>query len=292
MDEHINKANVLIESLPYIREFNDRIFVIKYGGNAMADAKLKTEFARDIVLLKYIGINPVIVHGGGPQIGDLLKRLKVETRFIDGLRVTDSETMEVVEMVLVGKVNKEIVSLINQAGGRAVGLSGKDGGLISAKKMVHLKNTLDGNDKEYVDMGMIGEVTSIDTKVIHTLDADKFIPVIAPIGTDEYGNTYNINADTIASEVASALKAEKLILLTNVSGVLDDDGELISTLSGDDANDMIASGSIKSGMIPKVDCCINALKQGVKKTHIIDGRIQHALLMEIFTKKGVGTQLI
>ena len=292
MEKYIQKANVLVESLPYIREFYDKIFVIKYGGSAMEDEKLKKEFARDIVLLKYIVINPVIVPGGGPEIGKLLTRLQKKTEFIDGLRVTDKETMEVVEMVLVGKVNKEIVSLINRAGGKAVGLSGKDGGLVTAKKMVYKKTRSNSDVEECIDMGMIGEITKINTQVIHTLDTNKFIPVIAPIGTDKDGNTYNINADTVASEIASSLKAEKLILLTNVSGVLDGSGKLISTLAEANANRLIKSKKIKGGMIPKVNCCLKALKKGVKKTHIIDGRIVHALLIEIFTKRGIGTQLI
>jgi acetylglutamate kinase len=290
LEKYIEQANVLVESLPYIREFYNKIFVIKYGGNAMEDDTLKKEFARDIVLLKYIGINPVIVHGGGPQIEEHLKRLKKETRFVEGLRVTDSETMEIVEMVLVGKVNKEIVALINSAGGKAVGLSGKDGGLVTAEKVTDKKQCSESG--EDIDMGLIGNVKEVNPEVIHTLDTDKFIPVIAPIGTDHDGNTYNINADIVASEIAASLDAEKLIMLTNVSGVLGDDGELISTLTEGDAERMIKKGEIKGGMIPKVNCCVNALKKGVKKTHIIDGRVVHALLIEIFTKMGIGTQLI
>ena len=292
MEKYIQKANVLVESLAFIKELYDKIFVMKYGGSAMEDEKLKKEFARDIVLLKYIGINPVIVYGGGSEIGKMLRRLQKKTEFIDGLRVTDSETMEIVEMVLVGKVNKEIVSLINSAGGKAVGLSGKDGGLVTAKKMVYKKTCPTSEVEECIDMGMIGEITKINTQVIHTLDTNKFIPVIAPIGTDKDRNTYNINADTVASEIASALKAEKLLLLTNVSGVLDRGGKLISTLAEDEAKRLIKKKEIKGGMIPKVNCCLNALKKGVKKTHIIDGRIVHALLIEIFTKMGIGTQLI
>ncbi|MFC1855264.1 acetylglutamate kinase [Thermodesulfobacteriota bacterium] len=287
MKKYIEKANVLLESLPYIKEFNDKIFVIKFGGNAMQDDSLKKEFARNIVLLKYIGINPVIVHGGGPQIEAHLSRLNKETRFVDGLRVTDSETMEIVEMVLVGKVNKEIVALINSAGGKAVGLSGKDGGLIMADK-----KTFKDSSGESVDMGMIGEINSINPQIIDTLDADKFIPVIAPVGTDEVGNTYNINADTVASSIASSLSAEKLILLTNVSGVLNGEGELLSTLTRSETEKFISEGTIKDGMIPKVRCCLDALERGVKKTHIIDGTIVHALLIEIFTKMGIGTQIV
>ncbi len=288
MEKYIQKANVLIESLPYIKEFYNKIFVIKYGGSAMEDETLKKEFAKDIVLLKYIGINPVIVHGGGKQIGDLLARLQKETKFVEGLRITDGETMEVVEMVLVGKVNKEIVSLINSAGGKAVGLSGKDGGLLFAKKMKHSKKS-GGQD---IDMGMIGDITKVNPEVIHTLDTSKFIPVIAPIATDEHGNTYNVNADTAASEIASALCAEKLVLLTNVNGVLCADGKLKPTLTEKAAKRLIDDKEIHGGMIPKVRCCINALKGGVKKTHIIDGRVIHALLIEIFTNKGIGTQII
>lgn len=290
MEEYIEKANVLIESLPYIKEFYNKVFVVKFGGNAMSDENLNREFARDIVLLKYIGINPVIVHGGGPQIEELLARLEIETKFVDGLRVTDAKTMEIVEMVLVGKVNKEMVALINSVGGDAVGLSGKDGGLIMAKKMMHKKSSAVGG--EMIDMGLIGEITEVNPKIIHILDANKFIPVIAPIGTDKDGNTYNINADTVASAIASALQAEKLLLLTNVSGVLDKNGKLLSTLNKESALRMIKSGEINGGMIPKVNCCIDALKGGVKKAHIIDGRIVHALLIEIFTKTGIGTQLI
>jgi acetylglutamate kinase len=292
LEKYIEQANILLESLPYIKEFYEKVFVIKFGGSAMEDENLKKEFARDIVLLKYVGINPVIVHGGGPQIEELLNRLDKETKFVDGLRVTDDETMEIVEMVLVGKVNKDIVSLINSAGGNAVGLSGKDGGLVMAEKMAPKKSAKDKDTNEYIDMGMIGEVKEVNPKIIHTLDSDKFIPVIAPIGTDKDGNTYNINADTVASEVAASLKAEKLILLTNVSGVLDKSGKLMSTLTEDDAERLIKSGDIKGGMIPKVKCCINALGKGVNKTHIIDGRIVHALLVEIFTKMGIGTQLV
>ena len=281
MQKYIQKVETLLESLPYIRQFYDKTIVIKYGGHAMVEERLKQSFAKDIILMKYVGLNPVIVHGGGPQIGELLKRLGKESRFVKGIRVTDNETMDVVEMVLVGKVNKEIVGLINHYGGKAVGLSGKDGGLIKAKK---LKNKGE-------DMGMVGEVKSVNPKVIETLDRDKFIPVIAPVGVGDDGKTYNINADTVAGKIAAALKAEKLILLTDVQGVLDKNKKLISALNVAEAKKLIKNKTATGGMIPKLECCLDALKGGVSKAHIIDGRVEHAVLLEVFTDAGVGTEI-
>jgi acetylglutamate kinase len=291
MRNPIDKANVLVEALPYIRRFYDKTVVIKYGGSAMEEARLKRNFALDVVLLKYIGINPVVVHGGGPQIGQLLTKLGKKSEFIEGMRVTDKETMDVVEMVLVGKVNKEIVSLINQQGGKAVGLSGKDGGLINAKRLNLTKSRGKGKPPEVIDIGMVGEVKAINPGVIESLEKENFIPVIAPVGVDEEGETYNINADLVAGRVASALKAEKLILLTDVEGVMDEKKQLVPTLDAKQAKRMITQKIISSGMIPKVNCCLEALEEGVIKTHIIDGRVEHAVLLEIFTDVGIGTQI-
>ncbi|MCF8130812.1 MAG: acetylglutamate kinase [Deltaproteobacteria bacterium] len=287
-----NRAKILIEVLPYIRKFNGATIVIKYGGHAMVDEQLKKEFALDVILLKYVGMNPVVVHGGGPQIGDFLKRLSIESEFVDGMRVTDRQTMDVVEMVLVGKVNKEIVNLINQNGGVAVGLSGKDGKLIAARKMKYLRKRGEDPVPELIDMGMVGEITSIDTGILKNLMEKEFIPVIAPVGFGSEGETYNINADLVAGKVASALEARKLVLLTDTAGVLDQEGALISTLKMDEATKNISHGTIKGGMIPKVNCCLAALRDGVKKTHIIDGREPHAILLEILTKIGVGTEIV
>lgn len=291
MKNLIDKANVLIEALPYIRRFYDKTVVIKYGGSAMEEERLKRNFALDVVLLKYIGMNPVIVHGGGPQIGQLLTKLGKKSEFIEGMRVTDKETMDVVEMVLVGKVNKEIVSLINQQGGKAVGLSGKDGRLINAKKLKITKSRGKGKPPEIIDIGMVGEVKAINPGVIESLEKENFIPVIAPIGVGEEGETYNINADLVAGKVASALKAEKLILLTDVEGVMDEKKQLIPSLDAKQAKRMMTQKIISSGMIPKVNCCLAALEEGVIKTHIIDGRVDHAVLLEIFTDVGIGTQI-
>jgi acetylglutamate kinase len=291
MKNPIDKANVLVEALPYIRRFYDKTVVIKYGGSAMEEERLKRNFALDVVLLKYIGINPVIVHGGGPQIGQLLTKLGKKSEFVEGMRVTDKETMDVVEMVLVGKVNKEIVSLINQQGGKAVGLSGKDGRLINAKKLKITKSRGKGKPPEVIDIGMVGEVEAINPGVIESLEKENFIPVIAPIGVGEEGETYNINADLVAGKVASALRAEKLILLTDVEGVMDEKKQLIPTLNAKQAKRMMTQKIISSGMIPKVNCCLEALEEGVIKTHIIDGRVDHAVLLEIFTDVGVGTQI-
>ena len=287
-----DRAKILIEVLPYIRRFNGETIVIKYGGHAMVDEQLKQEFALDVILLKYVGMNPVVVHGGGPQIGDFLKRLSIESEFVDGMRVTDKQTMDVVEMVLVGKVNKEIVNLINQNGGVAVGLSGKDGKLISDKKMKSLRKRGEDPVPEIIDMGMVGEITSVDTGILLSLMEKEFIPVIAPVGSGSSGETYNINADLVAGKVASALGAGKLMLLTDTEGVLDEKGDLISTLKVQEAKEGISSGIIKGGMIPKVNCCLAALGEGVKKTHIIDGREPHAILLEILTKIGVGTEIV
>jgi acetylglutamate kinase len=276
---YIDKVKTLLEALPYITKFSGKTVVIKYGGSAMTDESLKLSFARDVVLMKYVGLNPVIVHGGGPQIGGLLKRLGKETRFVNGIRVTDEETMGVVEMVLVGKINKDIVGMINHYGGRAVGIGGKDGGLVKAKKLF-----IRGED-----MGFAGDVDEIDPAVIENLDKGSFIPVIAPVGGGPDGQSYNINADTVAGRVAAALKAEKLMLLTDVRGVLDRKGELISALSAKGARDLIKSKVAEGGMVPKLECCIEAVSHGVKAAHIIDGRVEHAVLLEIFTDAGVGT---
>ena len=287
VQERIAKAEILLDALPYIRRFSGKIMVIKYGGHAMIDEELKESFAQDIVLLKFVGINPVIVHGGGPQIGRMLKQLGIESHFVRGMRVTDQQTMDVVEMVLVGQINKEIVSLINRHGGKAVGLSGKDGELILGKKL-----TMTAEGKEKVDIGMVGEVRAINPMVIEALDRSDFIPVIAPVGVGEHGETYNINADLVAGEVAEALRAEKLILLTDVEGIRDAEGNIVPTLDIERATQWIRDGVIGEGMIPKVECCIEALRGGAKKTHIIDGRIRHAVLLEIFTREGVGTEVV
>jgi acetylglutamate kinase len=291
MKNPIDQAKVLIEALPYIRRFYDKTVVIKYGGSTMEEERMKRSFALDVVLLKYIGIHPVVVHGGGPQIGEMLTKMGKKSQFIEGMRVTDEETMDVVEMVLVGKVNKEIVNLINQQGGKAVGLSGKDGRLITAKKLKLRKNLGKGEKPEFIDVGMVGEVKWINPGVIESLEKENFIPVIAPVGVGEEGETYNINADLVAGKVAGALKAEKLILLTDVKGVLDEKRRLIPTLNVKRAKGLIAKKVISSGMIPKVTCCLSALEEGVAKTHIVDGTVEHAILLEIFTDVGIGTQI-
>ncbi len=292
MKKLIEKANILMEALPYIRRFYQKTFVIKYGGHAMRDETLKENFAKDIVLLNYIGIQPVVVHGGGPQIGTVLEKMGIESSFVDGLRVTDGATMDVVEMVLGGKVNKEIVSLINRHGGRAVGLSGKDGSFIRAKKKKLTRAALPDRPPEIIDIGMVGEVVSIETNVVHALERERFIPIIAPVGVGEDGESYNINADTVAGAVAVALQAEKLILMTDVEGVKDKSGNLISTLTAKKAEKLIKTKTIAGGMIPKVTCCLDALKNRVKKTHIVDGRVQHAVLLEVFTAEGIGTEIV
>ena len=285
-------ASVLTEALPYIRRFKNKIIVVKFGGNAMIDDDLKHSFARDIVLMKLVGLTPIVVHGGGPQIGNFLKKIGKETGFVDGMRITDSETMDVVEMVLGGLVNKEIVHLINQHGGKAVGLTGKDGNFIRAKKIQPRKSSIDNISSEIIDLGHVGEVTSIDTAVFEMLADSDFIPVIAPIGVGENGESYNINADLVAGKIAEELKAEKLILLTNTAGILDKQGELLTGLSLSDIDDLIADGTISDGMIPKTRCATDALQGGVTSVHIIDGRVNHAVLLELFTDQGVGTLLL
>ena len=292
MKEEITKAKVLIEALPYIREFNEKTVVIKYGGHAMVDEDLKRSFALDVILLKYIGLNPVIVHGGGPQINRFLEKMQITPSYIQGMRVTDGETMDVVEMVLVGKVNKEIVGLINHCGGKAVGLSGRDGDLVQARKMKILgKPEVENAPPELIDLGRVGEVTRVNPDILETLDSQDFIPVIAPVGVGEDGQAYNINADLVAGAIAAELNAVKLILLTDVEGVQDGEGNLLSSIAGDDIEQMIDDGVIQGGMIPKLRCCRSATSGGVSKAHIIDGRQEHAILLEIFTHQGIGTEI-
>jgi len=287
-----NIASVLSDALPYIQNFSGKTMVIKYGGNAMVDDKLKRGFARDIVLMKLVGMNPVVVHGGGPQIGQVLEKIGKESEFVNGMRVTDSETMDVVEMVLGGLVNKEIVSLINQHGGKAVGLTGKDGDLIRARKLTFEKKNPEMNTPEIIDIGHVGEVASIDTSVVQMLVKDDFIPVIAPIGVGEDGQSYNINADLVAGKLASALAAEKLILLTNTAGVLDQDEKLLTGLRAEKVDELIAAGVIHGGMLPKIQCALDAVRSGVRNAQIIDGRVEHAVLLEILTTEGVGTLIM
>lgn len=284
-----NVAHVLTEALPYIRRFQGKTVVIKYGGNAMVDDELKSGFARDVVLMKLVGINPVVVHGGGPQIGQLLEKLGKESHFIDGMRVTDSETMDVVEMVLGGLVNKEIVNLITHHGGRAVGLTGKDGDLIRARKMTITRDAPELDAPEIIDLGHVGEVESIDASVVDMLTGGDFIPVIAPIGVGKDGHSYNINADLVAGRMAEVLKAEKLMLLTNTAGLLDTQGKLLTGLKADDVNRLIGDGTVHGGMLPKIRCALSAINSGVRAAHIIDGRVAHAVLVELFTDEGVGT---
>ncbi|TCD19575.1 acetylglutamate kinase [Pseudomonas sp. IC_126] len=282
-------AQVLSEALPYIRRFVGKTLVIKYGGNAMESEELKTGFARDIVLMKAVGINPVVVHGGGPQIGDLLKRLNIESQFIDGMRVTDSQTMDVVEMVLGGLVNKSIVTLINQHGGSAIGLTGKDARLISAEKLKATRQTPGMSQPEIIDIGQVGEVTGVNVGVLDMLVRGDFIPVIAPIGVGPDGESYNINADLVAGKVAEALKAEKLMLLTNIAGLMDKQGKVLTGLTTTQVDELIADGTIYGGMLPKIRCALDAVQDGVQSAHIIDGRVPNAVLLEIFTDIGVGT---
>jgi acetylglutamate kinase len=286
-----NIARVLIEALPYIRRFAGKTMVIKYGGNAMVEQRLKDSFARDIVLMKLVGLNPVLVHGGGPQIGALLERLGKASEFVDGMRVTDSETMDVVEMVLGGLVNKEIVNLINQHGGAAVGLTGKDGDLIRARKLLLRRDAPELAAPEIIDLGHVGEVESIDVSVVNMLVGGNFIPVIAPIGVGEDGHSYNINADLVAGKVAEVLHAEKLILLTNTAGLLDADGELVPELDLNRVEGLVRDGIIAGGMLPKVRCAVEAVKAGVRAAHILDGRVEHAVLLDLFTDEGVGTKI-
>ena len=284
-----NVAQVLAEALPYIQRFRDKTVVIKYGGNAMVDGALKRSFARDIVLMKTVGINPVVVHGGGPQIGNLLQRLGIESRFVGGMRVTDSETMDVVEMVLGGLVNKEIVNLINRHGGSAVGLTGKDGDLIRARKLKARRTDPGLEASEIIDLGHVGEVASIDASVVDMLVHGDFIPVIAPIGVGEDGRSYNINADLVAGKVAEVLHAEKLILLTNTKGLLNREGKLLTGLSTQRVDELIEDGTIHGGMLPKIGCALEAVRSGVTSAHIIDGRVEHAVMVELFTDDGIGT---
>ncbi|WYD80400.1 MAG: acetylglutamate kinase [Candidatus Electrothrix gigas] len=292
MEHAIAKAKVLIESLPYIRELNHKTVVIKYGGHAMVDEELKKNFALDVILLKYIGLNPVVVHGGGPQINEFLQKMQITSNYIKGMRVTDGQTMDVVEMVLVGKVNKEIVGLINHCGGKAVGLSGRDGDLVQAKKMKMLsKPEAENAPPELIDLGRVGEVTKVNPEILNTLDAQDFIPVIAPVGVGNDGQAYNINADLVAGAIAAELDATKLILLTDVEGVKDQQDNLLTSIRKESIEQMVTDGVISGGMIPKLRCCASALDSGVNKAHIIDGRQEHALLLEIFTHKGIGTEI-
>ena len=284
-----NIAHVLVEALPYIQRFQGKTIVIKYGGNAMVEQTLKEGFARDVVLMKLVGINPVIVHGGGPQIGDLLKRLGITSEFVQGMRVTDTETMDVVEMVLGGQVNKEIVNLINRHGGRAVGLTGKDGDLIRARKLLLRRDAPELKEPEIIDIGHVGEVESIDVRVVDMLVKGDFIPVIAPIGVGKDGRSYNINADLVAGKVAEFLKAEKLMLLTNTPGLLDATGQLVTDLEVSRLDEMVSTGVIHGGMLPKIQCAVDAVQAGVRTAHILDGRVEHALLLDLFTNEGVGT---
>lgn len=291
IDMNMNVADILIEALPYIRQFSGKTIVVKYGGHAMVDQGLKRNFASDITLLKYIGINPVVVHGGGPQINQVLDKMGIASTFVRGMRYTDDKTMDVVEMVLGGKVNKEIVAGINAQGGRAVGLTGKDGGLITAEKMTIVDSSNTEKPPEIIDPGMVGRVTAIDPDIIHTLAQKGFIPVIAPVGMGKSGETYNINADLVASKIASALGAERLVLMTDVDGLLNASGVLVSSVVSAKIHAMIQKGEIKGGMIPKMESALEALENGVGKTHIINGTRPHALLLELFTDSGIGTQV-
>jgi acetylglutamate kinase len=288
-DSAMNVAHVLTEALPYIQRFTGRTIVVKFGGNAMVDTALRESFARDIVLMKLVGMNPVVVHGGGPQIGKLLEKLNIESRFVDGMRVTDAQTMDVVEMVLGGSVNKEIVVSINRNGGKAIGVTGKDGGLIRARPLSVERHSPELNASEIIDMGHVGEVTQIDTEMLQLILNSNFIPVIAPIGADEEGNSYNINADLVAGKLAQVLQAEKLMLLTNVAGLMDENGKVLTGLSSDRVDELIAEGIVHGGMLPKINCALDAVKSGVASAHIVDGRVPHAVLLEIFTNEGMGT---
>ncbi|MGE3538234.1 MAG: acetylglutamate kinase [Candidatus Tectimicrobiota bacterium] len=292
MTEYVKQAHTLIEALPYIQRFANKTVVVKYGGHAMTDEALRQSFARDIVLLKCVGVHPVIVHGGGPQIDATMQRMGIKAQFVAGLRVTDAETMDIVEMVLGGKLNKEIVALINVHGGQAVGLSGKDANLIVATKKQLYRQLTPGQPPELVDIGQVGEVQSINTTIIEVLKNSGFIPVISPTGVGEQGESYNINADTVAGDIAAALRAEKLLFLTDVAGILDADKKLLPTLAPDAVQALKQAGVIDGGMLPKVDACVHALTHGVDKTHIIDGRVPHAVLLELFTDRGVGTELV
>lgn len=293
LDDAMNVAKVLTEALPYIQRFTNKTIVVKFGGNAMIDEELQNSFARDIVLMKLVGMNPVVVHGGGPQIGTLLEKLNIQSEFVDGMRVTDSATMDVVEMVLGGTVNKQIVSLINRNGGQAIGVTGKDGNLIRAKKLSlppkKISEMPEMGAPEIIDIGQVGEVATVNVNVINTLTESDFIPVIAPIGVGDDGASYNINADLVAGKIAEVLQAEKLMLLTNVSGLQSKDGEILTGLSTQQVDDLIEDGTIYGGMLPKISCALDAVKGGVASAHIIDGRVAHAVLLEVFTDVGVGT---
>ena len=291
LDAASNIAGVLTEALPYIQRFTGKTIVVKYGGNAMTDETLKNSFARDIVLMKLVGMHPIVVHGGGPQIGALLEKLNIKTSFIDGMRVTDSATMDVVEMVLGGLVNKSIVSLLNKNGGKAIGLTGKDGDFIRARKLKMSRQTPEMLSPEIIDIGHVGEVESINPEIIQMITQSNFIPVIAPIGTGEDGSSYNINADLVAGKLAQLLQAEKLVLLTNIAGVQNKAGKVLTGLSTKEVDELIADGTIHGGMLPKIRCALDAVNSGVKSAQIIDGRVPHAVLLEIFTHKGVGTQI-
>jgi len=287
-----DRAQILIEALPYIRRFYQKTVVIKYGGHAMVAEDLKESFAKDIVLMKYIGINPVVVHGGGPQIGEMLRRIGKKSEFCAGMRVTDADTMDIVEMVLAGKVNKEIVTLINRQGGCAIGLSGKDGQLIEARKLHIVRETGDDRPPEIMDIGHVGEVERINLDILKSLEQSNIIPVIAPVGVGEGGETYNINADLVAGAIAGALHADKLLLMTDVAGVLDANGSLISSMSIAEAESAISTELLRGGMIPKVQCAMDALRAGAGKVHIVDGRLPHAILLEMFTDAGIGTEIL
>ncbi len=288
-DDALNIANVLTEALPYIQRFTGKTVVVKFGGNAMVDPELHESFARDVVLMKLVGMNPVVVHGGGPQIGKLLEKLNIHTEFVNGMRVTDTATMDVVEMVLGGSVNKEIVSSINRNGGKAIGVTGKDGQLIRARKLKVTRHSPELDASEIIDIGHVGEVDQIDTEVLSVILESNFIPVIAPIGVDKEGNSYNINADLVAGKLSEVMQAEKLMLLTNVSGLLDKNGNILTGLSTAEVDGLIADGTIHGGMLPKIGCALDAVKSGVASSHIIDGRVPHAVLLEIFTDVGIGT---
>ena len=288
----IEKANILVEALPYIRRFYQKTIVVKYGGHAMVAEELKESFAKDVVLMKYIGINPVVVHGGGPQIGEMLRRIGKKSDFCDGMRITDADTMEIVEMVLSGKINKEIAALINRHGGRAVGLSGRDAQLIEARKLRIVRDTAEDGPAEIIDIGLVGEVVRVNIEVLQTLLQSDIIPVIAPIGAGENGETYNINADLVAGAIAGALKADKFLLMTDVPGVLDEEGKLISSMTVGEAQAAMRDKRLRGGMIPKIQCAIDALEAGTAKVHIVDGRLAHAILLEIFTDAGIGTEIL
>ncbi len=288
----VEKANILIEALPYIRRFYQKTIVIKFGGHAMIAEELQESFAKDIVLMKYTGINPVVVHGGGPQIGEMLRRVGKKSDFYEGMRITDADTMEIVEMVLSGKINKQIVSLINRQGGLAIGLSGKDGQLLEARKLQVFRNAGEGRPPEAVDIGLVGEVSRVNVGILQSLAQSDIIPVVAPVGIGEDGETYNINADLAAGAIAGALQADKLLLMTDVPGVLDKGGNLVSSMSVAEAETAMQDQTLRGGMIPKIQCAIDALQSGAEKVHIIDGRLPHSILLEIFTDAGIGTEIL